>query len=88
MHNVTLLEVQDLKTYFTVRGTILRKHRKFVRAVDEVSILVAPKETVAVVGESGCGKTTLARTILQLTHPTEGSIKFLEQDAVKSREYY
>ena len=76
MNNNKLLETQELKTYFALRGSILRK-RKYVRAVDSVSIQVAEGETVAVVGESGCGKTTLARTVLLLTHPTAGSIRFL-----------
>ncbi len=82
-----LLETQDLKTYFTLRGSLLRR-RKYVRAVDLVSINVASGETVAVVGESGCGKTTFARTVLLLTHSTAGSIKLLGQDAVRSKEYY
>jgi len=66
---------------------MLRK-RKYVRAVDSVSITVGSGETVAVVGESGCGKTTLARTILLLTHPTAGSIRFLGEEAVRSKKYY
>jgi oligopeptide/dipeptide ABC transporter ATP-binding protein len=82
-----LLETQDLKTYFTLRGSILHK-RRYVRAVDSVSITVDSGETVAVVGESGCGKTTFARTILLLTHPTAGSITFLGQEAVRSNNYY
>jgi oligopeptide/dipeptide ABC transporter ATP-binding protein len=82
-----LLETQDLKTYFTLRGSFLRR-RKYVRAVDSVSINVASGETVAVVGESGCGKTTLARTVLLLTHPTAGSIRFLGEEAVRSNKYY
>ena len=85
--NKNLLETQEVKTYFTLRGSILRK-RKYVRAVDSVSITVGSGETVAVVGESGCGKTTLARTILLLTHPTAGSIRFLGEEAVRSKKYY
>lgn len=82
-----LLETQDLKTYFTLRGSPLRK-RRYVRAVDSVTINVASGETVAVVGESGCGKTTFARTVLLLTPTTAGSIRFLGQEAVKSNKYY
>jgi len=82
-----LLETRDLKTYFTLRGSFLRR-RKYVRAVDSVSVNVASGETVAVVGESGCGKTTLARTVLLLTHPTAGSVRVLGQDAVRSNNYY
>lgn len=74
-----LLEVKGLKTYFAIRGPLpipgLRKAPKFVRAVDGVSIEIGPGETVAIVGESGCGKTTLARTILNLVKPISGSIK-------------
>ena len=82
-----LLETQDLKTYFILRGSLLRK-RRYVRAVDSVTINVASGETVAVVGESGCGKTTFARTVLLLTPTTAGSIRFLGQEAVKSNKYY
>jgi oligopeptide/dipeptide ABC transporter ATP-binding protein len=89
MHNNDpLLEVQDLKTYFTLRGSLLRRHAKYVRAVDGVSITVGTGETVAVVGESGCGKTTLARTILLLAHPTAGSIELFGQKGIRSNEYY
>jgi len=82
-----LLETQDLKTYFALRGSFLQK-RRYVRAVDSVSINVDEGETVAVVGESGCGKTTFARTVLLLTHPTAGTVRFLGQDAVRSNKYY
>ena len=83
-----LLEAQELKTYFTLRGSILKRHAKQVRAVDTVSINVGSGETVAIVGESGCGKTTLARTILLLTRQTAGSIRFDGQEAVRSNDYY
>jgi len=83
----SLLETRDLKTYFALRGSILQK-RRYVHAVDSVSITVDSGETVAVVGESGCGKTTLARSILLLTHPTAGAITFLAQEAVRSNKYY
>ncbi len=86
--NDPLLEVQNLKTYFNLRGSILRKHSKYVKAVDTISVTVKSQETVAVVGESGCGKTTLARTILLLTHPTAGSIMLLGREGVKSKEFY
>ena len=87
MHN-SLLEVENLKTYFTLRGSFLRKGSKYVKAVDSVSITVIPGTTVAVVGESGCGKTTLARTILLLTRPTTGSIKLFGKNGARSKEYY
>jgi len=88
MHNDSLLEVENLKTYFTLRGSFLRKGAKYVKAVDSVSITVDPGTTVAVVGESGCGKTTLARTILLLSHPTAGSIRLFGREGTKSKEYY
>jgi len=87
MNSDKLLETRDLKTYFPLRGSFLQK-RRYVRAVDSVSINVDEGETVAVVGESGCGKTTFARTVLLLTHPTAGTIKFHGQDAVRSNQYY
>jgi len=87
-NNDSLLEVQNLKTYFRLRGAFLRKGAEHVKAVDTVSINVGPGMTVAVVGESGCGKTTLARTILLLTHPTAGLVKFLGREGVKSKQYY
>jgi peptide/nickel transport system ATP-binding protein len=71
----TLLSVQDLKVYFEAsRGLLTPK--KYVKAVDGISFEVAPGETLALVGESGCGKTTTARTIVRLVKPTSGKIIF------------
>ena len=72
-----LLEVTNLETFFSVKGSFSIPyvgHSDNVRAVDGVSLTLKVGETVAVVGESGCGKTTLARTILGLTQPTKGKI--------------
>ena len=70
-----LLEVRDLKVYFPfVRGPIFRRTRGFVRAVDGVSFTIGPGETLGLVGESGCGKTTLARAILNLVPATAGEV--------------
>ncbi len=71
-----ILNVKNLKTYFPIRKGIFRKAQQFVKAVDDVSFEVYPGETVGLVGESGCGKTTLGRTILRLVEPTAGQIVF------------
>jgi oligopeptide/dipeptide ABC transporter ATP-binding protein len=70
-----LLEIRDLKKHFKVRGGLLRKGGT-VRAVDGVSFSVTAGETFALVGESGCGKTTIARMVLMLEAPTDGAIRF------------
>jgi oligopeptide transport system ATP-binding protein len=67
-----LLEVKNIKKYFPVKGEYL--HKKFVQAVDDVSFHINKGETLGLVGESGCGKTTIGRTILRLHEPTAGKI--------------
>ena len=67
-----LLEVKNLKQYFQVGGSLLKP--KYVKAVDDVSLFINKGETLGLVGESGCGKTTLGRTILRLYEPTSGKI--------------
>lgn len=77
--SANILETRDLKKYFPVRRSLnpfSRSERRYVKAVDGVSISIPRGKTVAIVGESGCGKTTLARTIAQLTAPTSGEIIF------------
>jgi len=75
-----ILTVKNLKTYFPIREGIFSKVVDNVKAVDDVSFDVYPGETLGLVGESGCGKTTLGRTILRLIEPTDGSITFDGQD--------
>jgi oligopeptide transport system ATP-binding protein len=77
----TLLEVKDLKMYFPVTaGFLVQKKVADVRAVDDVSFEVKHGETLGLVGESGCGKSTTGRAILQLHRPTEGSVLFDGED--------
>ncbi|NMB25124.1 MAG: ABC transporter ATP-binding protein [Firmicutes bacterium] len=69
-----ILELRGLKKYFPVGRSLLGKPEGFVRAVDNVDLSIYPGETVGLVGESGCGKTTLGRTILRLTEPDAGQV--------------
>jgi len=71
-----LLRVRDLKTYFPVRSGILQRITGWVKAVDGVSFDLARGETLGLVGESGCGKTTVGRTILRLIPQTSGAVEF------------
>jgi len=71
-----LLDVRNLKKYFPLKGGVLSKTVGYVYAVDGVSFCLREGESLGLVGESGCGKSTTARTILRLIEPTEGSILF------------
>ena len=79
----TVLEVRDLEVHFPIRRGLLQRPVGAVRAVDGVSLRLARARTLAVVGESGCGKTTLARAILRLLEPTGGSVHFEGTDLAK-----
>jgi oligopeptide/dipeptide ABC transporter ATP-binding protein len=80
-----LLEVSDLQVHYKSRSRAHRKLGYDVRAVDGVSFTVAPGETLGLVGESGCGKSTTGRAILQLVKPTAGSVKFEGADVTEAR---
>ncbi len=78
-----ILEVQNLKTYFPKTKNFFGKTLDWVKAVDDVTFDVYEGETLGLVGESGCGKTTLGRTILRLNEPTEGKIFFQKNDLMR-----
>ncbi|GEN44356.1 ABC transporter ATP-binding protein [Alkalibacillus haloalkaliphilus] len=71
-----LLKINNLKQYFPIKGGILGRTVNNVKAVDDVSFTIYEGETVSVVGESGCGKSTTGRAILRLDDPTDGTIEF------------
>lgn len=77
---MSLLEVKNLKVHFPVKHGVFSRVRAHVKAVDNVSFSIAPGETLGLVGESGCGKTTLGRAIVKLIDPTAGNIFFENED--------
>lgn len=89
--NPVLLEVSGLKTYFPIKSGLFARTTDYVKAVDDVSFLVRKGETLGLVGESGCGKTTLGRTILKLQQPTAGTVTYsgvevFQQNQVEMRK--
>ena len=77
---MSLLEVHHLKKYFPIRGGIFRRKTGDVHAVDDISLTIQEGETLGLVGESGCGKTTVGRALLRLIEPDSGAIHFMGQD--------
>lgn len=74
--NTPLLEVKNLKMYFPVRSGIFLRQSGWVKAVDDVSFQINPGETLGLVGESGCGKSTIGKCLVRLLNPTAGQINF------------
>ncbi len=79
-----LLEVKNLVKYFPVRSGLKKSSQVYVKAVDGVSFNIKPGETLGLVGESGCGKTTVGRSILRLISATSGEVLFNGQDVLKA----
>lgn len=81
-----LLEVKNLKKYFPISSGTLNRSKQYVRSVDGIDLTVFEGETLGIVGESGCGKSTTGRTILRLLEPTEGEVWFQGQDLAKLKK--
>lgn len=84
--NNKLLKVENLKTYFPVKKGLMRRTVGHIKAVDGVSFSIAKGQTVGLVGESGCGKTTAARTIIKLIPATSGRVTFDNLDVFSANE--
>ena len=83
--NKDLITVTGLKKYFPVRGGLFQRVVAHVQAVDDISFTIKEGETLGMVGESGCGKTTVGRTMLRLIEPTDGSVYFGDTDVFSLR---
>ena len=71
-----LLEISGLKKYYPIEAGITKRQVGLVKAVDDITLSIRKNEVLGVVGESGCGKTTLGRSILRIIEPTAGTVKF------------
>jgi peptide/nickel transport system ATP-binding protein/oligopeptide transport system ATP-binding protein len=85
-HAENLIEVHNLVKYFPVHAGVLQQVQGWVKAVDGVSFTIRKGETLGLVGESGCGKTTIGRSILRLIEPTDGQVLFDGRDMVMMKE--
>src|SRR5512140_2987428 len=85
MPNDNLVEVENLTKYFPVRGGVLQRTVAEVKAVENVSFAVKRGETLGLVGESGCGKTTIGRMLVRLIEPTSGAISFEGRDILQAK---
>lgn len=83
--NSAILDVKNLKKYFPITGGLFSRVLNYVRAVDNISFNIGHGETLGLVGESGCGKTTVSRVILRLLEPTEGAVLFEGRDVFSLR---
>lgn len=81
-----LLEVRGLKKYFPIKAGLLQRNVGNVKAVDDINLFIKKGETLGIVGESGCGKSTAGRTLIRLYDPTEGEIIFKGRDIAKMSE--
>jgi peptide/nickel transport system ATP-binding protein/oligopeptide transport system ATP-binding protein len=81
-----LIQVKNLKKYFPVRAGVMQRVVAQVQAVDDVSFAIKQGETLGMVGESGCGKTTIGRTMLRLVEPTAGSVMYDGRDVFKLKQ--
>ena len=79
-----LLEVRNLRKLFAGKSSFFQKDKSWIKAVDDVSFTLNPKETLGVVGESGCGKSTMGRSVLRLIEPTSGEIFYKGKDFTKA----
>ncbi|GHT91162.1 ABC transporter ATP-binding protein [Spirochaetia bacterium] len=77
------LEVKNLKMYFPVGSNLITRNKKFVKAVEDVSFSIEENKVLGLVGESGCGKTTVGRTIVRIYKPSHGSINYTKADGSK-----